>query len=185
MEEVVKKARELMYEQTKKNKAPAWGLTEIAIEKGEQLANQYHIDKDLVLISLYLQHTVFSRIYKGEIQKNHPKLSAEFSKKYLEEWGVSEENQKVILNAIEAHHNAIEATSLVAEVVKNAECFKFVTVRGALIWLHELGLRGVPYEESVERVIEKMEQKKKLITLPECIEEAEKNCKDIIQIFNM
>ena len=33
MEEVVKKAKELMYEQTKKNKAPAWGLTEIAIEK--------------------------------------------------------------------------------------------------------------------------------------------------------
>ena len=70
------------------------------------------------------------------------------------------EDKKVILNAIEAHHNAIKATSLVAEVVKNAECFKFVTVKGALIWLHELGLRGVSYEESVERVIEKMEQKK-------------------------
>ena len=172
-------------EQTKKNKAPAWALTEIAIEKGEQLANQYHVDKDLVLISLYLQHTVFSRVYKGEIQKNHPQLSAEFSKKYLEEWGVSEKDKKVILNAIEAHHNAIKATSLVAEVVKNAECFKFVTVKGALIWLHELGLRGVSYEESVERVIEKMEQKKKLLTLSACIEEAEKNCKDIIQIFSL
>ena len=109
MEEVVKKARELMYEQTKKNKAPAWGLTEIAIEKGEQLANQYHVDKNLVLISIYLQHTVFSRVYKGEIQKKHPQLSAEFSKKYLEGWGVSEEEQKVILN--DFYNKIINTTS--------------------------------------------------------------------------
>lgn len=31
---VVEQAKELMYEQTKRNKAPAWILTQMAIEKG-------------------------------------------------------------------------------------------------------------------------------------------------------
>lgn len=67
--------------------------------------------------------------------------------------------------------------------MKNAECFKFVTIEGSLIWLHELGLRGIPYEEAKEKVIKKMEQKRALLTLEDCIKEAEINCKEIIQLF--
>jgi len=89
--DIVEKARELMYEQTQKNKAPAWRLTELAIEKGKELAEKYNEDSRLILTSLYLAHTVFDRIWAGEIQKAHPMLSAEFSKPYLEKWGVSTE----------------------------------------------------------------------------------------------
>ncbi len=35
--DIVEKARKLMYEQTQKNKAPAWRLTELAIEKGKEI----------------------------------------------------------------------------------------------------------------------------------------------------
>jgi len=182
--EIVEKAKELMYKQTEINKSPSWLLTCIAIQKGRELATKYNVDENIVLTSLYLQHTVFSPIWNGEIQKNHPKLSAEFSKKYLEEWKVPKEEQDIILNAIEAHHNAVETKSLIAEVVKNAECYKFITVKGAMIWLHELGKRGVTYEEAVTKVIAKMEQKMNLLTFDECKEEANINCEKIRKIFN-
>jgi len=68
-------------------------------------------------------------------------------------------------------------------VVKNAECFKFVTIKGSLIFLHDLGLRKIPFEEAVEKVIEKMNQKRRLLTLVECKKEAEKNCKEIVKLF--
>lgn len=183
MLDIVALSRELMYKQTEINKAPAWRLTELAIKKGKELAKKYKEDERLILTSLYLAYTVFSPIWQGEIQKNHPKLSSEFSKKYLEKWGVIKHEQEIILNAIEAHHNNVETKTKIAEIVKNAECFKFVTIEGSLIWLHELGLRGIPYEEAREKVIKKMEQKRDLLTLDDCIKEAGVNCKEIINLF--
>lgn len=183
MADIVKLSRELMQEQTKINKAPAWRLTELAIEKGKELAKKYKEEERLVLTALYLAHTVFSPIWQGEIQQHHPQLSAEFSKEYLDKWGVLKEEQEIILNAIQAHHNHVATKTKIAEIVKNAECFKFVSIEGSLIWLHELGLRNVPYEEAKEKVIKKMEQKRALLTLEDCIKEAEVNCKEIINLF--
>ncbi|MCL2451584.1 hypothetical protein FWD20_01760 [Candidatus Saccharibacteria bacterium] len=183
LDDVVLMARDLMKECTEKNGAPAWCLTELAIKQGEILAKKYGVDVRLVKIALYLAHTVFSPIWKGEVQKNHPQLSSEFSKSYLDKWRVSPDDQAVILNAIEAHHGQVPTASLTAEVMKNAECAKFTTVQGALIWLHELGRRGVPYQESVEKVFAKMEQKRELLTLDNCVAEAEKNCTKIRKLF--
>lgn len=181
--DIVKQARDLMYSQTQINKAPSWRLTEIAINKGKKLAKKYNENEKLILTSLYLAHTVFDQEWGGEVQKSHPKLSAEFSKEYLNKWKVSDEEQKIILNSIEAHHNHINTETKIAEIVKNAECFKFVTVEGSLIWLHELGLRQFDYDEARKKVIKKMEQKRELLTLEDCINEAELNCKKIYELF--
>ncbi|MBI4163239.1 MAG: hypothetical protein HY512_00120, partial [Candidatus Aenigmarchaeota archaeon] len=134
---LVENARQLMYKQTLKNKAPSWILTELAVKKGEELAEKYKVDKRFVLTSLYLAHTIFSPIWKGKIQKNHPNLSSKFVKKYLDKWGVNKSDQEIILNSIEAHHANVPTKSLISEVVKNAECFKFVTIQGSLIFLHD------------------------------------------------
>jgi len=181
--DIVKLAKELMRKQTRINKAPAWLLTELAIKKGKELSKKYDVDERLVLTSLYLAHTVFSPIWKGSIQENHPRLSSEFAKKFLDEWSVDKNEQEIILNAIETHHNKVPTKSKISEIVKNAECFKFVTVEGSLIWLHELGLRQVPFEEAVDKLIQKMNQKKSLLTLGDCIQEAEENCNKILELF--
>ncbi len=180
---LVEMSRDLMYQQTQLNKAPAWRLTELAILKGKELAQKYQEDERLILTSLYLAHTVFSPIWAGEIQQNHTNLSAEFSQKYLDEWQVPRKEQKIILNSIQAHHDKVKAETKIAEIVKNAECFKFVTVEGALIYLHEWGRRQVEYEQARQKVLQKMEQKRKLLTLDECVKEAEENCQDIRKIF--
>lgn len=73
MENIVRKARVLMQEQTRKNKAPAWELTEIVIKKGKNLSKKYNADTNLVLIALYLAHISFSTKVGGKIQRNHEK----------------------------------------------------------------------------------------------------------------
>ncbi|MFH1977816.1 MAG: hypothetical protein ABIJ92_00630 [Candidatus Aenigmatarchaeota archaeon] len=181
--DLVKLSRDLAYEQCKKNDSPPWLLTEIAIRKGKELAKKYNVDEKLVLVSLYLSHTIFDNKTGNSMRENHPQLSADFSKKYLDEWKVDEKEKKIILNSIEAHHDKVPTESKIAEVVKNAECFKFVTIEGSLIWLHELGLRGFSYEDSVKYVLKKMNDKKKLLTLNDCIKEAEVTCKKIIELF--
>jgi methionine synthase II (cobalamin-independent) len=182
--DIVNLSKQLMYEQTKKNKAPSWLLTKLAIEKGVELSKLHNVDEKLVLVSLYLAHTKFSPIWHGGTQQNHPELSSSFIKEYLDKWEISKNEQEIILNSIESHHNKIKTKSKIAEVVKNAECFKFLTIEGSLILLHELGLRGFPFNESVEKVIQKMEQKLNLLTLDDCKKEANKNCNKIIKLFN-
>lgn len=181
--DIVSNSRELMRQQTDINKAPSWLLTELAVKKWRELAARYNTDEKLVVVSLYLAHTVFDPEWKWEVQKHHPKLSAAFVKPYLNERWVSQVDQNIILNAIEAHHNHIPTQSLIAEIVKNAECYKFITVEGSLIRLHELWLRWISLNESVEKVIQKMEQKKALLTLDACKAEAEESCREILRIF--
>ncbi len=179
---LVELSKELMYKQTQKNNSPVWLLTEIAIEKGKKFSKKYNVDERLVLTSLYLAHTSFNFKWKKEILSNHPTLSAEFVKKYLDKWKVNKKEQKIILDAIKYHHTQ-KNSSKIAEVMRNAECFKFVTVKGSLIWLHALGKRGYTYDKAVEKVLHKMEQKRKLLSLDSCVKEGEANCKQIRKMF--
>ena len=173
-----------MKKQTKKNSSPAWELTEIAVKKGEELSKKYKVDRNLVIISLYLAHTRFNINKNSPIRINHPELSSKFTKPYLDKWKVPIDKQEIIFNSIEAHHGKIKPKTLIAEVVKNAECYKFVTIKGALIFLHELGRRDkLGYKESIKEVLEKVDSKYKLLTFPECKEEAKKNVKIIKTIF--
>ena len=173
-----------MFNQFKKNGAPAWELTEIAVAKGKQLANRYRADEELVLASLYLAHTIFSGTIRDRIQKNHEKLSAKFVKKYLDNWKVPDEKKQVILNAIEAHHDKVLCRSKVAEVMKNAEGFKFLTLKGALVYLHDLGGRGLPYDLAVSEVIRKMQQKLSYLSLPEQKKEGKRNFASIMKVLS-
>lgn len=183
MQGTIKRARKLMHQKTLKNKAPDWSLTEIVIKKAKELCKKYKVRQDLVLISLYLSHIVFDEKIKGKIQMNHERLSVGLAKRYLDKWKVDEADQKIILNAILAHHDKIKTESLEAEIVKNAEGFKFLTIRGCLIYLHVLGGRGLSYQDAVKQVLYKMNQKFSYLTLMECIKEAGKNKKDILKLF--
>lgn len=178
-------AKDLMYEQTLKNKAPSWLLTCLAQEVGAELADEFEVDKNIVLLTLYLQHLVFDPITAGEIQRNHPNLSAEYviNNELLEKWNIPVEDRKVILEAIRVHHKKEVNPNLTVEVIKNAECQKFITIKGTLIWLHELGLRGYDFEKAKELVFYKMNQKKLLLTLDRCVGRGEESCTQIIRMF--
>jgi hypothetical protein len=180
---LIRNSKELMLIQTKKNKAPAWLLTEIAVEKGKELSKKFNVNEELIVTSLYLAHTVFSPFWKDKIQKNHPKLSAEFVRKFLVKWDVGEEEQDIILDAIMSHHSKDKPKTKISEIVRNAEGFKFLSIKGALVFLHELGKRGFSYEESLKMLIEKMDKKFELLTLDVCINDARKNKNEILNLL--
>ncbi len=173
-----------MYRQTLKNGAPAWGLTEIAVQKGKELAKRFHVSEELVVSSLYLAHVVFSKEINGKVQRQHEEASARLAEKFLKQWKVNIQKQKVILNAIRAHHDKVPTESTLAEVVKNAECFKFLTVRGAVILLHEAGKRGMTFSEAVAYARSKATQKLRYISLPGVKREANQGYREVIALLD-
>jgi len=180
---LVAQAKQLMWQQTHRNGSPAWPLTELAVKKGIVLAKKYKANPSLVAASLYLAHTVFSKMPKDKIQKNHPVLSSQYIKPYLKKWHVPVKDQAVIINAIRAHHAKEPARTIEAEVVKNAECFKFVTVPGILLELYDLGKRGLSLSETVNFIEYKIKQKMSYLTLKDCKQEANANLKKITKLL--
>ncbi|MEK7608487.1 MAG: HD domain-containing protein [Patescibacteria group bacterium] len=172
MSTLIRRSRALMHRKTIENGAPTWALTELAVAKGEELAKKYNVDRELVVVALYLAHVIFSKKINGRIQGNHEELSARLAEKYLKRWKVDPRKTMIILNAIRAHHEKVKAESKVAEVMKSAECFKFITVQGAVIYLHDLGGRDLSLSDAVRQVRRKAKQKLGYIGLPGIKQEA-------------
>jgi hypothetical protein len=182
---VVRKARELMRRRTRINGAPSWLLTEMAVAEGARLAGKYRVDAVLMQVALYGAHTVFSPVWQGRVQSRHEFLSAKFMAPHLKKWGATPEESALVLNAIQSHHDSGAALSKFAVVMRNAECVKFVSLKGALVTFHEFGLRGLPMREAAEKTLAKMRQKRKLLTLPDCKKRATWNCRQIEKIFRV
>lgn len=183
MSKLVELSKKLMHRQTKKNGAPPWRLTEIAVAKGKVLSKKYKVDSELVITALYLAHTIFSKIVQDNIQKNHEDLSANFAEKYLKKWKVSPTKRNIILNCIRAHHEKVKTESKIAEVMKNAECFKFITIEGALVYIHHLGTRNIPFEKAIYLANAKAKQKLSYITLNKVKREAKQSYAETIKML--
>lgn len=170
---IVLAAKKFMLAQTKKNKVPAWPLTEIAVNKAKELFRYYpKVNKQVVLTALYLAHTHFGILRRQ--QRGHSFKSAVLARKFLVKHNVAENFISKVINAIEAHHGHVPTVSLEAELMKNAEAFKFLTLAGALVMLHDCGVRGWSYAKARTYTLFKMEQKYKLVTFPRCKKEAVK-----------
>lgn len=168
---IIAAARRYMGQRTKQNKVPAWLLTEIAIAKAKELFLYYpKANKQIVLAALYLAHTHFG--IERRQQHGHVVKSAALAKKFLKKFRVSQEFTNKVINSIEAHHGHVPCESVEAEIVKNAEAFKFLTLKGALVMLHDCGIRGWNFEKSRDYTLFKMEQKYKSVTLSRCKREA-------------
>ena len=176
-------AKDIARQQFEKNRAPAWSLTQLAVKKGDFLAKKHGANPELVVIALYLAHTVFDEDRGGEVQSNHCQLSADFAKSYLVEWDMPDHDQKIIVNSIEAHHDGVQTESKEAEVMKNAECFKFLTLEGISLFLADLRRRGYTHDEAAEYALDKMNQKRQLLTFEDCKQEADKHRELIMKVL--
>lgn len=184
MSDFIDKARELAKQQCEKNHAPAWGLTELAVKKGRFLAKKYAVNAELVTIALYLAHSIFNEERGGPVQQRHTTASAEFAKHFLLEWGVPDHDRAIILNAIEAHHGQVATASKEAEIMKNAECFKFLSLEGISLFLADMRRRGMTHDEAAEYAMDKMNQKTQLLTLEDCKQEAGRNRELILKVLS-
>ncbi len=70
-------------------------------------------------------------IKTGRVQE-HIKMSAEFADKLLIDLKVNEKTKEVLLNCVEAHHGTAPYKSLEAEIVANADCYRFIQTNGFL-----------------------------------------------------
>lgn len=170
-EEIIKKARELAYLESGKSVRP---LFELANKNGQKLAEKLGADKDIVMLGTLLMDLKLKQAMKDGKINEHVKMSLDATKQFLQGFELDKEIRNKIYNSVEAHHGNIPFESLEAEICANADCYKFLHPEGVLRYIGILsGERGEDFEDVLNQVEYKMDEKWNILSLDICKKELE------------
>lgn len=156
----------------------------VAFEYGEQLANIYHADKDIVAIGLYLMDIKLKEAGRLGKKKEHVKMASDFAKQFLKDYDLKKEEYEKIINCIEAHHGSVPFTCVEAEICANADCYRFIHPKGIFAYFQFLTSKQSSLEECVEKVKSKLEEKHKIISLDRAKEDLEDSYQSFCKLFD-
>lgn len=140
-------------------------ILDFSLKKGEELAELYKADKELVRISICLMDIKLKEAKQQGKIGEHVAMAVEFAKDFLKDYSLTEEEFDKIINAVEAHHGKIPFKYKEAEIVCNADCYIFIHPMGVFQYAGLLAKRGENIKQQVEQLKGKLEEKYSLLTL--------------------
>ena len=183
MKEIITKAEEYALEEIEKYGTPKKEHFVLANKKGQELAEKLGVDKDVVLLGTILMDLKIGEAIKNNKLSEHVKMSSDASKKFLEQFNLDENILEKILNCIDAHHKDKEFACKEAEICANADCYRFLTLRGVFGALVLWGRRNESVDFCLENLEKKVEEKYKILSLDICKEELKENYKLIKRLI--
>lgn len=171
-------------ELARKNIPPAPKHLEISLAKGGELAQVYQANQEIVLIGICLMDICLSEAMKEGKQKEHVKMSADFSKQFLKNYDITKEEYEKIINCVEAHHGDVPFTCIEAEVCANADCYRFIAPVGVFTFLGVVAKREMGLLEQIEQAKMKLEEKQAILSLDRAKEELEPSYQMFAKLFH-
>jgi len=169
----------LALEEIKKYHSPNLTQFEISNHFGQVLAKKYKVDKDIVFLGTCLMDLKIGQAIKENRLQDHIRMSAEAAQKFLTREKVEQKIINTIIHCVEAHHGTIKYQSKEAEVVANADCYRFLTFRGVIAFITMVGKREINLDEIIDFVDQKAEEKWHIVSLPGVKKELGPNYKAI------
>ena len=146
---------------------------ELSQEKGANLANRLKADVNLVKAGIALMDIKLGQAAKEGHQPQHVTDCVDFSEKLLKELGVEESFFSILINSVAAHHGAIEFNSIEAEIVANADCYRFIHPRGVMSFHATVVKRGNEHDDALKAVEAKLDEKYNILSLEAAKEDLE------------
>lgn len=172
--DVVEEAKQFAAEMADRYHIPAFTLTEFAVQKGRELAIKLHADEKLVALGCYLIDIELGRAIEEGRQGEHVKMGIETAKSFLGKFNLQDDYKEKVINCIAAHHGEVKHTCIESEIVRNADCFKFLDPYAVLIpFYYHQPSRSLRETVAVQKA--KADEKRGLITLDICKTEAEQD----------
>lgn len=139
----------------------------LSMEKGLDLAKKLNVDEHLVMAGIALMDIKLGQAAKEGHQPDHVKYCVEYSEKLLTELGIEGEYYSTLINCVAAHHGAVPFESLVAEIVANADCYRFIHPRGVMSFHATVIKRGNNHNDALKAVEAKLDEKYGILSLQE------------------
>jgi len=164
---------------------------DLSMQKGLELAKKLQADENLVRAGVALMDIRLGYAAKvANDQPGHVKYCVEFAETLLKEFGVDEPYYATLINCVAAHHKVKTADynpfeTIEAEIVANADCYRFIHPRGVMSFHATAVKRGLDHDAALKLVESKLDEKYGIMTLPAVKEELEpyyKAFKDILTV---
>jgi hypothetical protein len=130
LDQIIEIARQTALEEIHKFNSPPLILIEISNQAGQKITALLKADSQLVMLGTLLE------------SHNLPKNQLD-----------------IVLNCIEGHHKNVEWKSFEAEICANADCYRFLTPRGIIAFLVQIGSFKMTVDESIKLALFKVEEK--------------------------
>lgn len=179
-QQLLKDALEL----AKQNSPNSKGFFDIAFEKAEMLSEIYNADKDIITVGLSLMDIKIQEAKKKGNISEHVSMASDFAKEFLKDYDITENELDKIINCIEAHHGKIPYTCTEAEIVANADCYRFIHPKGAFSYMGILINRSDDINDNMKQLETKQKEKYKIISLEKVKEELEDYYNYFQKLFN-
>lgn len=182
MKEIINKAREWALEEIKKNMYPRLPGFNLSNEKGQEIAKKLNADKDIVLLGTLLMDIKLGECFKGGKLPEHVKKGTEATRLFLEQFKLNKETKEKIINCVAAHHKAVPFSCKEAEIVANADCYRFLNVKQFLQFIYEDDTFN-GFEEALSFMEGKVDEKWNILSLKICKDELAPHYKLIKEII--
>jgi len=167
IKELVKNADNIMKEEAKKYNPDIERIYDIALEKGEDLANKYNANLDIIKIGIALMDSKLPYSQKLGTPKKHTEMAVEATIKLLEEYEIDDKIKENIIHCVKEHHGVESYYSIESEICANADCYKFLSPKGVFSYCSLLARRHNNLEKELEQLESKMDEKHNIASLEE------------------
>lgn len=181
MEKFLEEARKLTYGEIEKNGVPSKYQIDVAIEAGKRLAKELGVNTDVVEAGTLLMDCMLGQAIKENRQSEHVQISLEKTNELLNSSSLSLNEKENIRHCVLEHHGVKKFYSRESEVVCNADCYKFVSIRGFGVTLRYT--RDMPIGDLITLLKNKADEKWKAISIPKVKKELSSQHKTIIKIL--
>jgi HD superfamily phosphodiesterase len=182
---IVKAARKFDQEEREKGNSPPEIHQDLLIKYTKKICEESKADVNLALIGAYLMDIKVGKAWREGRVEEHVEMGLRAARRFLKKFRLSKDIQDKIENIIQAHHGTIPYQSPEAEIVANADCFRFLHPKGATYFLTSLGKRGLKFSEALKYFEYKVEEKHNTISLDICKEEAEEYYKLLKKLISL
>lgn len=187
MKELFEVINKLALAEIEKFGGPSLNHYNLSLIKCEEIAKRVGVGVDINLVKcgIALMDIKLGECIKNGKQKEHVKESLKYAKQILEENNVDIKIKELLLNCVEAHHGAVPYKSLEAEVCANADCYRFIHPQGVFTFMQTVTKRGLSQDETINAVLDKLEEKHNIVSLPCVKQELEPLYQQIKQLLLM
>lgn len=163
MKKFLNEVRKLAYSEVEKTGMPIKLHVDLAVESGKKIAKELGGNIEIVEAGTLLMDCLIGQSIKENRQSEHVVISLEKTNELLNISSLSEEDKENIRHCVLEHHGVEKFYSLESEICCNADCYRFVSVKGFSYAMRYL--REMPFEDLITLLNKKVEEKWNLVSL--------------------
>lgn len=170
-EQLLEDAKQFAYSEIEKFGLPIKAHFDISLEKGLEIGDVMKANAQLVSLGLCFMDIKLGEAFSQNRLEDHIAMGVDACNTFLQNYEISNEEKDIIINSIESHHGGIPFNSLEAEIVANADCYRFIHPKGVITYIGVLTKRNLSLEEIIKQAEYKLDEKKKILSLDYCKKE--------------